>query len=83
MSSQDKKLKDIPKRVLEFVEAVSSEDLKGREKKKIVLDKIVEEFELDLDMALLVSDLIDLIVDVAKHKHKIKTRAKALWRICC
>ena len=81
--SEQKNLKDIPKRVLEFVEAVSNEDLKGREKKKIVLEKIAEEFELDLDHVLLVSELIDMIVDIAKNKHKIKSKAKALWAVCC
>jgi hypothetical protein len=82
--TEQKNIKDIPRRLLEFVEAVSNEnDLRGSQKKKIVLDKVVEEFQLDLDMVLMVSDLIDLIVDIAKNKHKIKTRAKALWRICC
>ena len=52
-------------------------------KKKIVLDKIAEEFQLDLDMVLLVSDMIDLVVDIAKHKHKIKIRAKGLFNLCC
>lgn len=75
--------KDIPKRLLEFIEAVSNQDdLKGREKKKIVLDKIIKEFNLDLEMVLLVSDMIDLIVDVSKNRHKIKKRAKSLWSVC-
>jgi hypothetical protein len=82
--TEQKNIKDIPRRLLEFVEAVSNEnDLKGREKKQIVLDKISDEFHLDFDMVLLVSDLIDIIVDVSKNKHKIKRRAKSLFSLCC
>ena len=81
--AEQKNIKDIPRRLLEFVEAVSNEDLKGREKKKIVLDKVVEEFQLDIDMVLLVSDFIDLIIDVSKHRDKIKRRAKTLFNLCC
>ena len=81
--AEQKNIKDIPRRLLEFVEAVSNEDLKGREKKKIVLDKVVEEFQLDIDMVLLVSDLIDIIVDVSKQKHKIKKRVRSLYNLCC
>ena len=75
--------KDIPKKVLEFIEAVSTQDdLKGRDKKQIVLDKIIKEFNLDLEMVLLVSDMIDIIVDVSKNRHKIKKRVKSLWSVC-
>jgi len=81
--TEQKNIKDIPRRLLEFVEAVSNEDLKGREKKKIVLDKVVEEFQLDIDMVLLVSDLIDIIVDISKNRHKIKKKVKTVFNLCC
>jgi len=82
--TEQKNIKDIPRRLLEFVEATSNEnDLRGSQKKKIVLDKIVGEFGLDLDMVLLVSDLIDLIIDVSKNKHKIKKKVKSLYNLCC
>jgi len=80
----ENKIKDIPRRLLDFIEAVSNEnDLRGSQKKKIVLDKIAEEFQLDIDMLLLVSDMIDLIIDVSKQKHKIKKKVKTLYKFCC
>jgi len=76
--------KEIAITLLELVEAFSVfDDLKGREKREKVLEKMMMYFDIDTEMILILGDFIDLIVDVSKNKHKIKKNAKKCIGLCC
>lgn len=82
--SEKKSKKELPRILIEMIEKMSEhEDLKGREKKDIVLKKMIEWFEVDEDLADILSGVIDIIIDVSKHKDKIKRASKKFIKICC
>jgi len=82
--SEKKDKKEIPKVLLELIESFSQfDDLKGREKREKVLEKMMIYFDIDTEMVLILGDFIDLIVDVSKNKHKIKKNVKKIFNLCC
>jgi len=81
--SEKKDKKEIPKVLLELIESFSQfDDLKGREKREKVLEKMMIYFDIDTEMVLILGDFIDLIVDVSKNKHKIKKNVKKCIGLC-
>lgn len=81
--SKKKELREIPKVLLELIEAFSQfDDLNGKQKKEMVIDKMGVYFNLDLDMIIIINEMIDVIIEVHKHRTKIKKNAKKIFSIC-
>ena len=79
-----KNKRDIPAILINLIESMSdNKDLTGKQKKDIVMRNMIETFEMDVDMVIMVSDFIDLIIKVHKHKTKIKTHTKKIFKLCC
>ncbi len=82
--SEKKDKKEIATTLLELIESFSQfDDLKGREKREKVLEKMKMHFDIDTEMVMILGDFIDLIVDVSKNKHKIKKKVKKILKLCC
>ena len=82
--SEKKELREIPKVLLELIEAFSQfDDLSGKQKKKMVIDKMGVYFDMDLDMLIIVNEMVDVIIEVHKHRTKIKKKAKKIFSLCC
>jgi hypothetical protein len=79
-----KNKRDIPTILINLIENMSdNKDLTGKQKKDIVMRNMIETFNMDVDMVIMVSDFIDLIIKVHKHKTKIKTNTKKILKLCC
>ena len=82
--AEKKDKKEIATTLIELIESFSKfDDLKGREKREKVLEKMMIYFDIDTEMVLILGDFIDLIVDVSKNKHKIKKKVKKILKLCC
>ena len=82
--SEKKELREIPKVLLELIEAFSQfDDMTGKQKKKMVIDKMGVYFHMDLDMLIIVNEMVDVIIETHKHRTKIKNKAKKIFNLCC
>lgn len=80
--TEKKELREIPIMLLKLIEVFSQKEMTGKDKKKAVIDEMVKTFNLDLDMVSMVSEMIDIIIEVHKHRTKIKKNAKKIFSIC-
>jgi hypothetical protein len=81
--SEKKELREIPKVLLELIEAFSQfDDMTGKQKKQMVIDKMGQLFNLDLDLIIIINEMVDVILEVHKHRTKIKKKAKKCISLC-
>jgi hypothetical protein len=84
MADKKKEKRDIPKVLLELIESFSIfDDMTGKQKKQAVVDKMAQLFDLDLDMVIIINEMIDIVIEVHKHRTKIKKKAKTILKLCC
>lgn len=77
-----KEKKEIPTMLLKLIEVFSQKEMTGKDKKKAVVDEMVKTFDLDLDMVLMISEMIDIIILISKNKDKIKRKSKKCINLC-
>ncbi len=84
MSEIKKDKRELATTLLELIESFSEfSDMTGKQKKQAVLDKMGQLFDLDLELIIIINDMIDIIIEVHKHRTKIKKKAKKILSLCC
>jgi DNA gyrase/topoisomerase IV subunit A len=84
MSEIKKDKRELATTLLELIESFSEfDDMTGKQKKQAVLDKMGQLFDLDLELIIIINDMIDIIIEVHKHRTKIKKKAKKILSLCC
>ncbi len=84
MSDKKKDKRELATTLLELIESFSEfDDMTGKQKKQAVLDKMGQLFDLDLELIIIINDMIDIIIEVHKHRTKIKKKAKKILSLCC
>ncbi len=84
MSEIKKDKRELATTLLELIESFSGfDDMTGKQKKQAVLDKMGQLFDLDLELIIIINDFIDIVIDVHKHRTKIKKKAKKILSLCC
>ena len=83
MSDKKKDKRELATTLLELIESFSEfDDMTGKQKKQAVLDKMGQLFDLDLELIIIINDMIDIIIEVHKHRTKIKKNAKKCIALC-
>ena len=84
MSDKKKDKRELATTLLELIESFSGfDDMTGKQKKQAVLDKMGQLFDLDLELIIIINDMIDIIIEVHKHRTKIKKKVKKIFSLCC